>query len=218
MPLHDGPVLGFDTSGGYCTVAIVHGSAVLAHRHEVLARGQGERLFPLLEETLADAGIDWSALSAIGVGTGPGNFTGIRISVSAARGLALSLGKPAIGVSGLAALAHDVPRPCIATVAARRDGTYVQVFENVQDHAPAMMAKDDLLKAVFPTGARCLGDAAEMIAAECGGLVTPPAPLAVSIARIAQDRQGSAQARPTPLYLRAADAAPAKDLPPLLIE
>ena len=84
-PSAPGPVLGFDTSAAHCAAAVVSGGRVLACRVEPMARGQAERLFPLLEALLSQAGVTWRDLSAIGVGTGPGNFTGIRIAVAAAR-------------------------------------------------------------------------------------------------------------------------------------
>ncbi|MEF9603437.1 tRNA (adenosine(37)-N6)-threonylcarbamoyltransferase complex dimerization subunit type 1 TsaB, partial [Paracoccus sp. PXZ] len=108
--------LGFDTSAAHCAAALLQDDRVLVQRHEDMARGQAERLFPLLEELLAEAGVAWRDLSAIGCGIGPGNFTGIRISVAAARGLALSLGIPAVGVSVTEAAAHGLPRPCRVAV------------------------------------------------------------------------------------------------------
>ena len=98
-------ILGFDTSGAHVGTAIFDGTDVPAAHYIDMRKGQAERLMPMIEETLADAKISLSDLTAIGVGIGPGNFTGIRISVSAARGLALALGIPAIGVSLLDALA-----------------------------------------------------------------------------------------------------------------
>ena len=95
----DPVVLGFDTSAAHCAAALLRGDAILAHRHEEMGKGQAERLFPLLEDLLSEAGLTWRDLHVIGVGIGPGNFTGIRIAVAAARGLALSLGIPAIGIS-----------------------------------------------------------------------------------------------------------------------
>src|SRR6056297_2365432 len=79
-----GPILAFDTSAAHCAAAIVSGDTILARRDEEMARGQAERLMPLLAELLAEAGLAWSDLAALGVGTGPGNFTGIRIAVAAA--------------------------------------------------------------------------------------------------------------------------------------
>jgi len=82
----DGLVLGFDTSAAHCAAALLAGERVLACRAEEMGRGQAERLMPLLEEVLESGGVTWRKLARIGVGTGPGNFTGIRISVAAARG------------------------------------------------------------------------------------------------------------------------------------
>ena len=69
-----------------------------------MAKGQAERLMPLVDEIFVEAGKTAAELGAIGIGIGPGNFTGLRISVSAARGLALALARPAIGVSVFEAL------------------------------------------------------------------------------------------------------------------
>lgn len=114
-------VLAFDTSAAHCAAAVICGDRVLAQRVEPMAKGQAERLFPLLGEMMAQAGLSWPDLDALGVGIGPGNFTGVRISVAAARGLALSLGIPAVGVSATEAAACDATRPCRAVVALRRD-------------------------------------------------------------------------------------------------
>src|SRR5690606_26481369 len=121
-------VLGFDTSAAHCAAALLCAGEVRALRHEEMAKGQAERLMPLLEEMLAEAGAGWGDLAALGVGVGPGNFTGIRISVAAARGLALGLGIPAHGVSIFEALALDAPRPVAAVIDARRGLVYRQVF------------------------------------------------------------------------------------------
>ncbi|MFT5362649.1 MAG: tRNA threonylcarbamoyladenosine biosynthesis protein TsaB, partial [Dinoroseobacter sp.] len=73
-------ILGFDTSGPYCGGALWAGGEIIAAKHEDLAKGQAERLMVMLEEILAQAGVAWCDLEALGVGIGPGNFTGIRIS------------------------------------------------------------------------------------------------------------------------------------------
>jgi len=79
-----GPVLlAFDTSAAHCAAAVLAGDAIRVERREPMARGQAERLMPLLEEVLAEAGLGWHDLDALAVGIGPGNFTGIRIAVSA---------------------------------------------------------------------------------------------------------------------------------------
>ena len=141
-------VLGFDTSAAHCAAALVRGDTVLAARAEDMAKGQAERLMPLLEELLFDAGLDWRDLDALGVGTGPGNFTGVRISVAAARGLALGLGIPAVGVSVFEALAQGAPRPVAVALDARRDEAYAQLFPATGAEAPTLTPAADLAQAL----------------------------------------------------------------------
>lgn len=202
-----GAVLGFDTSAAHCAAAVVLGGRVLACRVEPMARGQAERLFPLLAEVLDEAGMDWAALSAIGVGIGPGNFTGIRISVAAARGLSLSLGVPAMGVTMTEAAALDVPRPCRAVVPLRGDDLLWQDFGGGPD--PAADADDAARPALARTETLPPGRAA----------LVPLWPLPAAIALIAAARHaaGIAAVRPAPMYLRPADAAPPRDPAPKIL-
>lgn len=186
-------ILVFDTSAAHCAAALLCGDDITDLRIEEMARGQGERLMDLLGAVLADAVLDWSDLSALAVGTGPGNFTGIRISVSAARGLALGLGIPAIGVTTLEALARDRPRPVEVVLPAPRDRLYRQRFEATRPQAVRL---------------------------EPGAADPPdwPATLA-AMARIAACRlaRGGAIARPAPCYARPADAAPSRDPGPVIL-
>ncbi len=217
MP-RDDLILAFDTSAAHCAAALVSGGQVLAHRSEEMARGQAERLFPLLEELLAEAGAGWKDLNRIGVGIGPGNFTGTRISVSAARGLALSLGIPALGVSTFEALAHGLPRPLIASVDARAGRLYLQRLADGTEEPPLLVSRDSLPSAWFAPGMLVVGHAAPELAALLGGQSVPAAvPLAQAIAAIAATRTADRAARPAPLYLRPADAAPPRDSAPVIL-
>lgn len=167
-----------------------------------MAKGQAERLLVLAQELLAQTGTAMAQLDAIGVGIGPGNFTGIRISVSAARGLALGLGIPAIGVNAFDALRLGADGPCICTVDGRRDMVFAQGFETPILPTPELCALDTL-----PTNIPLIG-----------AFGTPPAyPVAQAIAQIAASRLLAPQPPPAPLYLRAADAAPARDTPPRIV-
>ncbi len=204
MP-HDPLILAFDTSAAHCAAALLSGDQIIASCFEDMARGQAERLMPLLEEVLAEAQVSWVDLSAIGVGIGPGNFTGIRISVAAARGLALSLGVPAIGVSSLEAQAIDAARPIWTLIDARRDHFYAQYLRrDGNDEAPTLISAHEVARL---TGARIGPDVAG-----------DPAP---AIARIAARRLADAGhtpiPRPAPLYIRTADAAPPRDPAPLIL-
>lgn len=177
-----------------------------------MGKGQAERLMPLIAEVMAAGGAALSDLDAIGVGTGPGNFTGIRISVSAARGLALALGVPAVGVTSLEALALGAPRPLLTAVDARREQLYLQRFAEGNERGPAMVSLDALDGWEMP-GLTVAGDRAEELAARLGATTFDAAPSpAPAIAHIAATRfRDPALPRPAPLYLRAADAAPARD-------
>ncbi len=168
---------------------------MVAMRSEAMTRGQAERLMPLLEDVLADAGIVWGDLARIGVGVGPGNFTGIRIGVSAARGLALALQIPAIGVTGFQAISLDETAPHIAAIAAPRDHVYIQTPDGTQ--SLVKVAEAEAMDAPL----RYLPEAGEM---------------ACRIARLAA--AATPGPAPAPLYLRAADAAPARDAPPVMLD
>ncbi|MBC9247331.1 tRNA (adenosine(37)-N6)-threonylcarbamoyltransferase complex dimerization subunit type 1 TsaB [Paracoccus sp. 11-3] len=189
--------LGFDTSAAHCAAALLCGDQVLASRHEDMAKGQAERLFPLLEEVLAAGGLGWQNISVIGVGIGPGNFTGIRIAVAAARGLALSLGIPAIGISATEAAAFGLPRPCRIVLPLRKDQVVWQDFDADAIGVPLQATADDL-----PAGPHAS---------------TPTTPTAEAIARLALQHRDRLHPRPAPIYLRPADAAPSRDPAPLIL-
>jgi tRNA threonylcarbamoyladenosine biosynthesis protein TsaB len=203
-------ILAFDTSAAHCAAALLLPDGQCLTRVEDMAKGQAERLLPLLEEVLAEAGLGWRDLAAIGVGTGPGNFTGVRISVAAARGLALSLGLPAIGVTRLEALAHGLPRPVTVIEDARRDEVYVQHFGQNGPDAAHLHPRAGLIVTGTVTGSA---------AADFGAVILPqPMPLTEAVARITVVRLGSVQPRPAPFYLRGADAAPPSDPPPVILD
>ncbi len=178
-----------------------------------MAKGQAERLVPMLEEMLARAGVGWRDLAALGVGIGPGNFTGVRISVAAARGLALALGIPAVAVSGLEATALSLPRPLLVVEDARRGECYAQEFG--PESAPRLVSIEVLLAGLaagqLVTGS---GAAALLAAMPALRLLHPAMPLPEAIARLAAARRLLPGPRPAPLYLRSADAAlPAEPAP-----
>ena len=98
-----------------------------------MQRGHAEALMPLIARVLARSNLDFSALDRVAVTTGPGSFTGLRVGIAAARGIALAAGKPAIGLSTLAAfaaplIAADDTLPVVVAIDARHDHVYLQVF------------------------------------------------------------------------------------------
>ncbi|WP_373050845.1 tRNA (adenosine(37)-N6)-threonylcarbamoyltransferase complex dimerization subunit type 1 TsaB [Thalassovita aquimarina] len=191
-------ILGFDTSAAHCAAALLSGDRVIAARAEDMGRGQAERLFPLLEQVLAEGGVNWADLDAIGVGVGPGNFTGIRISVSAARGLALALDIPVIGVNSFEAIALDLDHVAIPAVPGPRGQAYLAP----EGQAPYLASSDELLEIMQDVP-----------------LATPDTDkLAPNIAKIAQSRLSDPNPLPpAPLYIKAADAAPPRDPAPVIL-
>ncbi|MBN8290748.1 tRNA (adenosine(37)-N6)-threonylcarbamoyltransferase complex dimerization subunit type 1 TsaB [Rhodobacter sp. NTK016B] len=188
-------IIAFDTSGPWLSGAVLQGGQVRAQAEQALPKGQGEALIGFLETLLNEAGLGWADLDALGAGTGPGNFTGIRITTSAARGLALGLGIPAIGVDRFTALALDGPDLPVV-LPAMRGAVWIR------ETPEATPVQSDSPPAFY------IGE---------GG--TPPAhPLAVAIARIAAARMDTPQPRPAPAYLRAPDAAPPSERPPALLD
>jgi tRNA threonylcarbamoyl adenosine modification protein YeaZ len=193
-------ILGFDTSAAHCAAALLSGDQVLTSAHVEMSRGQAEHLLPLLEQVLAEAGKAWGDLNAIGVGIGPGNFTGIRISVSAARGLALGLGLPAIGVNSFEALAQD---PAIGISAV--PGPRGQAYLSPEGGTPYLATADEMLDIM-----------------QDAPLKTPQAAtIAIQIAqaaaqKLSKDPSGQFDA-PAPLYIKAADAAPPRDPAPTIL-
>ena len=210
-------ILGFSTSGPYCGVALLSGDDIIAARHEDLARGQAERLMPMIDELLAEAGATYDNLDAIGVGAGPGNFTGIRISISAARGVALGLGIPAVGVSLLEALAFGQDGRVLTSISAGRDQLYLQRFGEGIARGPSLVPFDEVEDWAC-ADLLCIGNREEEISdrigAKCGPASLYPA---AAIARIAATRWQDDPPRPAPLYLRPADAAPARDAAPVIL-
>ncbi len=180
-----------------------------------MATGQAERLMPLLAEVLARAGAGWGDVARIGVGTGPGNFTGVRIAVAAARGLALGLRIPALGVTRFDALALGLPRPLAVVEDARRGEVCLQVIDARGPDRPVLLDPADLPRVIGDVP--LTGSAARAVAALTGGPVLPPAmPLAVAIAHIARAAPSDGP-RPAPLYLRGADATPSRVPPPAIV-
>ena len=211
-------VLGLDSAGGQCAVAVLDGERVAAARAEAMMHGQAERLMPLIAEALAAAAIAPAALDLIAVTVGPGSFTGIRIGLAATRGLALATGRPAIGVGVFDAYAAAVPpaarqaRTLIVAVESKRDEFYLQAFKTAGAAlAPPAQVHPRDLAAWLPAGPLLLaGDAAARLQAQLADrdVVTAGTDLvdAVWVARLGRVKVDGGTVEPLrPFYLRAPD-------------
>lgn len=128
-------LLAIETSTECCSVALSCGEEIVT-RSEVAPRRHAELLLPMCEAVLAEAGLSRRQLDAIAAGRGPGAFTGVRLAISAAQGIALALDLPVIPVSSLAALAEDVPLhegAILAVIDARMGEIYAGTFRRAAD-------------------------------------------------------------------------------------
>jgi tRNA threonylcarbamoyladenosine biosynthesis protein TsaB len=227
-------LLAFDTAGTSCSAAIWRDGAVRARRFEPMSRGQSERLVPMIQAVMAEAGVAYPALDAIAVTRGPGGFTGVRIGLATARALALACARPVIGISNFEAVAAAVPRNAqgdaragrslAVVIDAKRSDLYVQAFGVAPGAAPGAdlapvtparaIAPADL-SAFLPPGPLLLaGDAVEaaLAALEAAGreVVAAAAPGQADAGRVAalaaaRPLPEAGAPPPDPIYLRGPD-------------
>ena len=133
---------------------IAAGAELLALRHMEMLHGQAEALLPMVDAAMREAGLAASAIDFVAVTTGPGSFTGIRVGLAAARGIALARDLPLVGVSSFTATAATavVPADAVLLVAleSRRADFYVQLFDRAASplREPAAMLPEALAAAV----------------------------------------------------------------------
>lgn len=215
-------VLAIDTAAELCAACIYDTQAGELGRHVLdLGKGHAEHLIGVIDEALAQAGKEYGDLDAIAVAVGPGSFTGVRVGVATARGLALALSIPAIGVTTLEALAAEAQaaypsRPVIAAREAGRGQFHAMAIEADGGVAcpPAAFAWEGEASFVIPPDAVLTGSAAKRLLdrAADGVLLHGEAATAdiATYARLAVLRFAGEGAvdKPVPLYLREADAKP----------
>ena len=203
-------VLALDTCLSTCSVAVLQDERLLAHANEAMARGHQERLAPMAAEVMAQAGLEFAALTRIGVTVGPGSFTGLRVGIAFAKGLASALSIPAVGVGSLEAMAAPYPGLVFALVDARRGQVYAQAFEDGQ----ALMAPDAItLETAAARLAEVGGGRPVTLVGSGAPLLAPMVPDATVVAAEGADARDVARLAAVrapgplkPLYLRAPDA------------
>src|SRR3954463_15289114 len=127
-------ILAIDTALDACAAGVLDTDAghLIARESQSMKRGHAEALMPLIARVIRESGVGFAALDRIAVTTGPGSFTGLRVGLSAARGIGLAAGKPVVVLTTLAAYAARVvsrnqAAPVIAAIDARHDHVYLQV-------------------------------------------------------------------------------------------
>ena len=211
-------VLAIDTAGPRCAAALVDTAAdgaVLAARIEAMERGHAEALLPMVETVMAEWGLGWDRVGRIAVVTGPGSFTGIRIGIAAARGLALAAGCPAVGISAFDALREsldpDPDEPLAIALDARRGQVFLQVFDETGHRAPLAVDVSNAAAHIPDHVRRLAGSGAALVAEAAstrGFSVLADRDIRLdSLAALAALRDPDT-APATPLYLRPPDAKP----------
>ena len=187
-------LLAIDTAAPRLALAILIDPDHVETRVEDMPTGQAERLFPALDDLFARTGVSYADLTRIAVTTGPGSFTGLRIGLSAARGLGLALGIPVLGIPSLLALSLNMKAgPAAVLLDARRGEAYLQTFSGpgIAAGEPALLPMDEARASIPPDIA----------------LMTSPLADIASVARFAATAE-PARYPPEAAYIRDADAKP----------
>jgi len=222
-------ILAIDTALDACAAAVLDtdASKIIAQESQAMKRGHAEALMPLIARVMKASGIAFTSLDRIAVTTGPGSFTGLRVGLSAARGIALAADKPVVGLTTLTAYAapfvgEHSAHPIISAIDARHDHVYFQVVSGDGGSLikPKVAPIEEALEASRFGAPHLVGNAARILADRWpSDAPTPvrvdvqPAPDITWVAWLgAAVNPETAPARP--YYLRAPDAKPPKD--PLL--
>jgi tRNA threonylcarbamoyladenosine biosynthesis protein TsaB len=219
-------ILAIDTALDACAAGIldIDAGRLIARESQPMKRGHAEALMPLIARVIKNAGIAFAALDRIAVTTGPGSFTGLRVGLSAARGIALAADKPVVGVTTLTAYAAPIvaenrERPVICAIDARHDQVYFQVVSGDGSSLirPRLAPIEEALGASRFGAPHLVGNAAGILAGRWPADAPPPfrvdaqpAPDITWVAWLgAAVSPDTAPARP--FYLRAPDAKLPKD-------
>ena len=219
-------ILAIDTALDACAAGVLDTDAgkLIAQESLPMKRGHAEALMPLIARVMKASGVAFAALDRIAVTTGPGSFTGLRVGLSAARGIALAAGKPVVGLTTLTAYAAPMvsesgEHPVISAIDARHDQVYFQVVSGNGSSLirPRVAPIEEALAAARFGAPYLVGNAARILSQRWPADVPPPfkvdAQPAPDIAWVAwlgaAVSPNTAPARP--YYLRAPDAKPARD-------
>ena len=194
-------ILAIDTSSAACTAALFDGSgACIDSREEIIGRGHSERLVPMLADMLAGRRPD-----RLLVGVGPGSFTGIRVGIAAAHGMAIGWGIEIAGMSSLALLAAGTSGSVAAAVRGGHGELFLQQFDGL-DHQGEMLNLTPEQAAMAISAPLIVGSgAAQLVEARGWGEAVDRNPSATNALMLPAALRELA---PTPLYARAPDARP----------
>lgn len=214
-------ILAIDTTLGACSAAIIENAEVLAAMEEIRARGHVERLLPMIEEVREQADIHLSELDFIATTIGPGTFAGVRVGLSAAKGLGLALDIPLIPVTSLEAIIcefcsfnPDFNGEVAVAIDARRGEIYMQGFEVtkgdfISKHEPRALSIEQASGQLQSELVTIIGSGTSLLLKNGGLEITHyHNPTSEYVAKVAISKIPEAASCHdiSPLYLRAPDA------------
>ena len=203
-------VLGINTVSDVCEVALARGPVLCLERSETMSKGHDVRLAPLVEELMRAADVAMDELNRIAVIVGPGSFTGVRVGVAFARGLALALDTPAVGVTSLEALAFGAQGRVLAAMPAKRRppelSWWAQVIEAGRGVGEPVEADAVALRAMTADASAIWGCGLELAALGQG--FNEARPTSSAAALFAAGLCDGDLPGPRPIYVREPDAAP----------
>lgn len=212
-------ILAIDTALEACSVGVLVDDLAPIVRSEEVGRGHAERLMGMIGEAMADANLAFTDLDRIAVTIGPGSFTGLRIGIAAARGLALVTGVPAVGIGTLAVHAEEVraeigDSEVLALLAAGRGEIYGQNFAaDGSEAGPAEAGSPETFALRIGGNTLIAGSGADAVIAIVGDEAEArtvhrrSAPDVTALCHLAR-RAPQPDAPPRPVYLRPPEAKP----------
>jgi tRNA threonylcarbamoyladenosine biosynthesis protein TsaB len=219
-------ILAIDTALDACAALVLDTDTgkVVAQESQAMKRGHAEALMPLVARVMKQSGVAFQSLDRIAATTGPGSFTGLRVGLSAARGIALAANKPVVGITTLTAYAaphvsENAEHAIVSVIDARHDHVYLQVVTGRGEPllTPRVAPMEEALAASRFGAPHLVGNAAGILAGRWPKDANPPvkvdqqaAPYIVWVAWLAAAVDPSV-ATPRPFYLRAPDAKPPAD-------
>lgn len=214
-----------DTATSACSVALWQDGVIVQHRFETMVRGQAEALAPMIADILKQANVRADVLDLLSVTVGPGAFTGIRIGLATARGIALAANVPCLGLTTTEVIAHDLgddevqEGSLLVALDSKRSDVYVQAFAPDRNPItePQAIEPETLPQWVrgIPGPVRIVGDASAVAfevlenlpfdSVRLDGYETPDASVLAALAARRWSKEDAIPS-PSPLYLRPPDA------------
>jgi tRNA threonylcarbamoyladenosine biosynthesis protein TsaB len=235
-------LLALETAGSLCSAAVLSGRTLLAVECRPMRHGHGEALLPMIDRVVRAAGLTPRRLDHVAVSVGPGGFTGVRVGLAAAQGIARGAGARLVGVTSFAAVAARLAEAgggfgeagaLLVALDSRREDLYVQAFAadgSAPIAAPRAILPESLAAYIETTAGGSIGagrplliagDAARAAAAaldrhracEVATDLVPEA-RGVAAAALRQLQAGNNGTPPLPLYLRPPDVTVPRPIAP----